>query len=102
MVNDGTKSCYDDMKRGGLRVWTMFIYLNDGSEFEGGGTIFPNLKGDDGNPLIYKLGKGDGVLFLNLEDDGYTPHKLSFHGGMPVLNGTKWGANCWVRQGEFI
>ena len=39
--------------------------------------------------------KGDALLFYSMEPDG-TLDPLSWHGGCPVLNGTKWAANVWV------
>ncbi|RLN75213.1 hypothetical protein BBJ28_00024573 [Nothophytophthora sp. Chile5] len=39
--------------------------------------------------------KGDAVLFYSQKPNGQLD-PLSLHGGCPVLDGTKWGANLWV------
>lgn len=74
----------------GRRVYTFFMYLNDG--FEGGGTDFPRL----GVTLTPK--RGCAALWANLRADEEGHAEDSFHGGMPVLSGTKYAANLWVRQ----
>ena len=89
-----TESCKKDYhEHGGYRIWTVFIYLNDG--FDGGETIFPNLD------KKVKLPPGDGVLFYNINDERTgTPHE-ALHGGAPVTRGEKWGCNVWIREGVF-
>ena len=42
--------------------------------------------------------KGDALLFYSMQPDGALD-PLSWHGGCPVLNGTKWAANVWVWNG---
>jgi prolyl 4-hydroxylase len=78
--------------RGGQRVSTLVIYLNDVEA--GGATIFPEV----GLSVIPK--KGSAVYFeycnsLNQLD------RLSLHGGAPVLKGEKWIATKWVRQNKY-
>lgn len=86
--------CLSDNKRGGKRVYTVFIYLNDIEE--GGGTYFPNL-----NRLI-KPKKGKALLFQNThENSKISRHPCSLHEGTPPISGEKWAMNIWVREGEF-
>ena len=42
--------------------------------------------------------KGDALLFYSQQPDGALD-PLSFHGGCPVLGGTKWAANVWIWNG---
>lgn len=71
------------------RMYTFIIGLNDGSEYEGGETSFPNLE------RTYKLKQGDVLLFDTLDNYGMIP-KGALHSGTPVLSGEKWIANLWV------
>lgn len=78
-------------KRGGQRVGTVILYLNNCPE--GGGTIFPE------SGLELKPAKGCAVFF------GYPTHNReskTLHGGSPVISGEKWIAVKWLRQNEFI
>lgn len=71
------------------RVHTFIFALND--DYEGGETIFPNLK------KIFKLKKGDALSFDTLDSwGGITDDAL--HGGEPVTSGEKWIAIIWERQ----
>lgn len=71
-----------------MRMYTGIIMLAD--DFEGGHTVFPNLKKE------YTLNKGDMLLFNTLDDWGrMTPKAL--HGGDPVTSGEKWICNLWIR-----
>ncbi|MFG6416911.1 2OG-Fe(II) oxygenase [Roseateles sp. DC23W] len=78
------------LKRGGQRVATLVIYLN--TPTAGGSTIFPDI-GLDVAPL-----KGHAVFFSY---DRPHPSTQSLHGGSPVLDGEKWVATKWLRQGVF-
>lgn len=78
-------------KRGGQRVGTVILYLNNCPE--GGGTIFPE------SGLELKPIKGCAVFF------GYPTHNKAsktLHGGSPVITGEKWIAVKWLRQREFV
>lgn len=76
---------------GGPRLYTMLFYLND--DLEGGETSFPLI-----NKSI-KPKKGTAILFKNVDDIGNIIRE-SKHGGNPVINGTKWIANKWIRIGN--
>lgn len=78
------------LKRGGQRVGTLVIYLN--TPGAGGSTIFPDI-GLDVAPV-----KGNAVFFSY---DRPHPSTQTLHGGSPVLEGEKWVATKWLRQGVF-
>lgn len=78
------------LQRGGQRVGTLVIYLNDVPS--GGCTFFPESQ------LRIHPRKGHAVFF------GYpTPSvsTLTLHGGDPVIAGEKWIATKWLREQEF-
>ena len=82
-----------EMKKGGNRVKTCLIYLND--DFEGGETGFPNL------PYRIKPKTGKLVVWNNVDDN----NKIIFeaeHEGMKVTSGTKYLVSIWVRESAFI
>lgn len=78
------------LKRGGQRVATLVIYLN--TPQRGGATIFPDIRLDVA-PI-----KGNAVFFSY---DRPHPMTQSLHGGAPVLEGEKWVATKWLREGRF-
>jgi prolyl 4-hydroxylase len=78
------------LKRGGQRVGTLVMYLNNPER--GGGTTFPDV----GLEVCPK--KGNAVFFSY---DRPHPATQTLHGGAPVLAGEKWVATKWMREGEF-
>ncbi len=79
--------------KGGQRVSTMIIYLND---VEGGGeTIFPPLG------LAITPKKGAAIYFEYVDDKGQVDEH-TLHGGAPVTAGEKWIATKWMRAGKYI
>jgi prolyl 4-hydroxylase len=78
------------LKRGGQRVGTIVMYLN--SPLKGGGTTFPDVH------LEVAPKRGSGVFFSY---DRAHPNTKSLHGGAPVIEGEKWVATKWLREGEF-
>lgn len=78
------------LKRGGQRVATLVIYLN--TPQRGGATTFP----DAGLEVLPVKGN---AVFFNYERPH--PSTLTLHGGAPVLDGEKWVATKWLRQGKF-
>lgn len=78
------------MVKGGQRMVTCLLYLNDVEE--GGGTSFPNLD------MEIRAKKGRMVLFHNCHESSTVRHPDSLHGGMPVLKGEKWACNFWFRE----
>jgi len=78
------------LARGGQRVATLVMYLNDPQK--GGGTTFPDVN--------FAVGPRRGnAVFFNYN----RPHPItkSLHGGAPVVAGEKWIATKWLREREF-
>ena len=78
--------------RGGQRVATLILYLNNVEE--GGETIFPKIN------LKVTPVQGNAIYFA------YTNSKsqvdpLTLHGGCPVVRGEKWISTKWMRQKEY-
>lgn len=78
------------LKRGGQRVATIIMYLHEPDK--GGGTVFPDAR------LTVAPKKGHAVFFSY---DRPHPSSKSLHGGMPVIEGQKWIATKWLREGKF-
>lgn len=79
------------LKRGGQRVATLVMYLNEPEQ--GGGTVFPDIQ------LEVAPQRGNAVFFSY---DRADPETRSLHGGAPVVAGEKWIATKWLREGEFV
>lgn len=78
------------LKRGGQRVATVVMYLND--PVIGGGTTFPDVQ------LEVAPVKGNAVFFSY---ERAHPVSRTLHGGAPVVEGEKWVATKWLREGVF-
>lgn len=78
------------LKRGGQRVATVVMYLNE--PIKGGGTVFPDVH------LEVAPKRGNAVFFSY---DKPHPSTQSLHGGAPVIEGEKWIATKWLREGKF-
>ncbi len=78
------------LKRGGQRVGTLVTYLN--TPTRGGGTTFPDV-GLEVAPV-----KGNAVFFSY---ERAHPSTKTLHGGAPVVEGEKWVATKWLREGVF-
>lgn len=78
------------MAKGGQRLVTCLIYLNDVEK--GGGTCFPKLD------MEVRAVKGRMVIFHNCFDGTNQRHPDSLHGGLPVEKGEKWACNLWFRE----
>jgi prolyl 4-hydroxylase len=78
------------LKRGGQRVATIIMYLHEPSK--GGGTVFPDMKFEvapkRGNAVFFSYNRAH-------------PSTQSLHGGAPVIEGEKWIATKWLREGKF-
>ena len=79
------------LRRGGQRVATLVMYLNEPTR--GGGTTFPDV-GLEVAPV-----RGQGVFFSY---DRPHPATRTLHGGAPVIEGEKWVATKWLREREFV
>lgn len=82
------------LRRGGQRIATVVIYLNDCPA--GGGTIFPQL----GMRVLPNL--GNAVFFAYPCDGSQIGDARLLHGGEPVLEGEKWACTLWMRQAPFV
>lgn len=78
------------LARGGQRVGTLLIYLNDVPN--GGCTYFPESQ------LRIHPRKGHAVFFAYPTPEAHT---LTLHAGDPVIQGEKWLATKWLREREF-
>ncbi|WP_281646574.1 2OG-Fe(II) oxygenase [Parendozoicomonas sp. Alg238-R29] len=78
------------MSRGGQRLVTCLIYLNNVAK--GGGTVFPKLG------LEIQAVVGRMVVFHNCLEGTNKRHPGSLHGGLPVEKGEKWAVNLWFRE----
>ncbi|WP_295855958.1 2OG-Fe(II) oxygenase [uncultured Xylophilus sp.] len=78
------------LKRGGQRVATLVIYLNE--PVRGGGTTFPDVH------LEVAPKRGNAVFFSYERPH---PSTRTLHGGAPVIEGDKWIATKWLREREF-
>jgi len=78
------------LRYGGQRVGTLLMYLN--TPTAGGGTVFPDI-GLEVAPL-----KGNAVFFSY---ERAHPDTRTLHGGAPVIEGEKWVATKWLREGPF-
>lgn len=80
-------------KRGGQRIKTALVYLND--EFTGGETEFTRID----IKILPKRGKL--VVWDNLNSDRSLDY-TSIHAGLPVISGIKYIAVIWIRENKFV
>jgi len=80
------------LARGGQRVSTLVMYLND--VVEGGETTFPSIH------LTVTPKKGAAAYFEYGNHLGQVD-PLSLHAGCPVLAGEKWIATKWMRERRY-
>ncbi|XAH25050.1 2OG-Fe(II) oxygenase [Xylophilus sp. GW821-FHT01B05] len=78
------------LRRGGQRVATLLVYLNEPER--GGGTTFPDVH------LEVAPKRGNAVFFSYERPH---PSTRTLHGGAPVTAGEKWIATKWLREREF-
>lgn len=76
--------------RGGQRLATMLIYLR--TPEQGGGTWFPDI----GLELKPAVGS---AIFFNYPNLFFAKNTL--HAGLPVIEGQKWVATRWFREGPL-
>lgn len=81
------------MQKGGQRLITCLIYLNDVEA--GGGTGFPKLD------VEVRAKQGRMVIFHNCHEGTNQRHPDSLHGGLPVEKGEKWAVNLWFREKPY-
>lgn len=90
---EDTDVCKEFLSRGGNRIVTMVIYLNDG--FQGGATKFIKMNKE------IKPEKYSGILFYTMNKNKDKCHSLSMHAGLPITSGEKYIANVWLRESKF-
>ena len=78
-----------DSNKGGQRIGTLLMYLNDVQH--GGETTFPYVN------LSIAPKKGTGIYFHYTNSQGKVD-RLSLHKSNPVIEGEKWVATKWIRQ----
>lgn len=98
-IDDQYKAHFDyfpeqqvDLERGGQRVSTLVMYLNDVEQ--GGETSFPEIG------LSVAPKKGSAVYFEYFNSKGQLD-TLTLHSGDPVKKGEKWIATKWMRQSQY-
>jgi len=87
----------DEHKLPGVRIYTLFTYLNDVPE--GGGTRFTDLPS---GPVTFQPQRGKAILWPSvLSDDPHAKDDRTHHEALPVTAGEKFGANFWIHQYDF-
>lgn len=81
-----------DPNKGGQRICTLLLYLNDVPA--GGETIFPKI----GLSITPKKGT---ALYFHYGNSMGQVNRMSLHSSIPVLEGEKWVATKWIRQGPI-
>ena len=90
---EGTPESNADLLRGGQRVKSVLLYLND--NYEGGETHFCVM-----NEKV-KGCKGEAIVIHNVLEDG-TLDDQSVHEAFPTTEGTKWIASLYMREDPFV
>jgi len=85
---------YQNERPCGVRILTLFLYLNDVEE--GGGTRFPDLD------ITVMPKKGKALLWSSvLDEDPSAKDPRTDHEALPVEKGIKYGANAWIHLRDF-
>lgn len=87
-------ACRDFEKRGGQRIATLLVYLNE--DFTDGETHFPEY--DD---MKLKASPGSAIFFRPMGTTESKCHPKALHAGLPISSGTKYVCNAWVRENKF-
>ena len=86
-------SCKAHHRRGGYRIRTVILGLND--DYKGGTTSFPKLDAK------FKVPYRGALVFRPLNNAGVWCHPFALHAGDPVEHGEKWIANLWIHERKF-
>jgi len=80
----------------GPRLLTFFLYLNDLSDEQGGGTKFDHLK------FTAKPQRGMALIWPSVtNEDPYEMDEWTWHEALPVSNAVKYGANAWIHMRNY-
>lgn len=90
---DDTTHCTLFEKKGGQRIATLLVYLNN--DFTDGETFFPVIQ------QKMKADTGSGIFFRPMGKDDARCHPKALHAGLPVGSGVKYACNAWVREKSF-
>jgi hypothetical protein len=86
-----------------LRAFTIFVYLNDVPEANGGATIFPLAKDERGEPLSVQPRAGAAAMWANVNEEGDAAEVRTIHAAEPLRgkDAIKTGMNIWFTFREF-
>jgi hypothetical protein len=87
-LDPATPAYAQNIASAGQRVATFLIYLND--DFDAAETSFLALD------WRYRGGKGDAILFWNVDEQG-VPDRQTLHAGLAPTRGEKWLFSQWIR-----
>lgn len=83
----------DKTRAQGVRILTIFLYLNDMEDEAGGGTNFPRLD------LTVQPKLGRALIWPSvLNERANEMDPLTHHQALEVTKGVKYGANSWIHQ----
>mmetsp|Transcript_12439 Transcript_12439/g.19152 ORF Transcript_12439/g.19152 Transcript_12439/m.19152 type:complete len:543 (-) Transcript_12439:630-2258(-) len=89
---------YQEDLPSGVRMLTLFLYLNDVTE--GGGTGFPLV--NNGKGIVVQPKRGNALLWPSvLDEDPEDKDGRTEHEALPVLKGIKYGANAWIHSRNY-
>ena len=99
--HDNDESYYSKYYPPGPRLITFFLYLNDVEE--GGGTKFTDVKGNWSEvEMVVQPKKGRALVWPSVKSENlYQQEEKTWHEALPVIKGTKYGANAWFHQRDF-
>ena len=88
-----------DLKRPqGVRILTVFLYLNTMEPNQGGGTNFPLVNGG----ITVQPKQGRAVIWPSvMNSDPHAIDDRTLHQALPVREGIKYGANAWIHARDF-